>query len=84
MDKGLLNGVHFLDLKKAFDTVDHEILFRKLIFCGVDSSLKWFQTYLTARKTLKDLTMVLFLITAPLFVVSLKVPSWDPNYSRFI
>ena len=52
MDNGLLKGVHFLDhLKKTFDPVDHEILLRKLIFYRVDSiSLKWFQSYLTARK----------------------------------
>ena len=51
MDNGLLNGVLFLDLKKAFDTVDYEILLKKLNFYGVDSiSLKWFQSYLTDRK----------------------------------
>ena len=26
MDKGLINGVVFIDLKKAFDTVDHILL----------------------------------------------------------
>ena len=51
MDNGLLNGVLFLDIKKAFDTVDHEILLQKLKLYGVDPrSLKWFQSYLTSRK----------------------------------
>ena len=26
IDNGLLNGVLFIDLKKAFDTIDHEII----------------------------------------------------------
>ena len=32
MDSGLINGVLFLDLKKAFDTVDHEILLKNYTY----------------------------------------------------
>ena len=51
IDNGLLNGALFLDLKKAFDTVNHEILLRKLQIYGVDlHSLRWFKSYLSNRK----------------------------------
>ena len=30
IDRGLLDGVIFIDLKKAFDTIDHEIILKKL------------------------------------------------------
>ena len=50
IDRGLLNGVIFIDLKKAFDTIDHEIFLKKLTTYGVDQeALKWFKSYLTNR-----------------------------------
>ena len=45
----LVIGV-FLDLKKAFDTVDHHILIKKLFTYGIrGNTLKLFQSYLTDR-----------------------------------
>ena len=46
----MLTGVVFLDLKKAFDTVDHQILLRKLHMYGLDiNSVKWFESYLSGQ-----------------------------------
>ena len=51
MDSGLLNGVLFLDLCKAFDSVKHEILIKKLYLYGIkDNSLTWFISYLENQK----------------------------------
>ncbi|KXJ15113.1 putative RNA-directed DNA polymerase from transposon X-element [Exaiptasia diaphana] len=51
IDKGLINGVVFIDLKKAFDTIDHKILIQKLKVYGIDrNTLPWFESYLLNRQ----------------------------------
>ena len=51
MDKGSLPIAIFLDLSKAFDTLNHQILMYKLTFFGITNiSLNWFESYLSGRK----------------------------------
>ena len=50
MDRGEVNGVIMLDLRKAFDLISHECLLEKLrIYQCNDNSSKWFRSYLTGR-----------------------------------
>ena len=50
IDKKYLNLTRFLDLRKAFDTVAHEILIQKIDFYGIKGiELAWFKCYLSNR-----------------------------------
>jgi hypothetical protein len=50
MDKKQVTGVVYLDLKKAFDTVNHQVLMKKLKCLGVNGqTLSWFQSFLSNR-----------------------------------
>ena len=50
MDAGMINGVLFLDLCKAFVTVYHRILLSKLYIYGIQNkALDWFESYLHNR-----------------------------------
>ena len=51
IDKGQINGVVFIDLKKAFDTVDHNTLIAKLKQYGIGGTdLNLFSSYLENRR----------------------------------
>ena len=40
-----------IDLQKAFDTVNHDILLKKMEFIGLSEEItRWFKSYLSNRK----------------------------------
>ena len=44
MDNAIVDIAVLIDLKKAFDTVDHNILLKKMKFYGINwKELCWFQ-----------------------------------------
>ena len=55
IDKGDIVGSIFIDLRKAFDLVDHKTLIRKLsTYKCSQSSLQWFISYLESRQQTVD------------------------------
>ena len=67
IDRGYLNVLVSLDLKKAFESFDREILPAKMNRCGVQGkTLDWFKSYLTNR-TQQCSTVVS--LTSPLLYV---------------
>ena len=51
LDQGLVVGVIFLDISKAFDTVNHHLLLSRLREFGLDpATCGWFTSYLADRR----------------------------------
>ena len=49
-DSGLLTAMILVDLQKAFDTINHDFLLRKMASLGFSNhSIIWFQLYLSGR-----------------------------------
>ena len=47
-DKGLMTGMILVDLQKAFDTIDHDILLKKVSAIGFSNhTIGWFKSYLS-------------------------------------
>ena len=50
-ESGLCSGIILIDLQKAFDTINHEILISKMEFFGFFKDvILWFKSYLSNRK----------------------------------
>ena len=50
-EKGLFTGLILIDLQKAFDTIDHQILIKKLKYLGFSKNvIAWFKSYLSERR----------------------------------
>ena len=57
-DNGVVTGMILIDFQKAFDTINHGILPKKLGIIGFsDHTVKWFQSDLSNRKFTVDSSM---------------------------
>ena len=50
-EKGLFTGIVLVNLQKAFDDIDHQILLKKMNYLGFSkNTVTWFKSYLCERK----------------------------------
>ena len=70
IDKQQLSIIVFLDLSKAFDSVQHDILLNKLMELGVSTEvLNWFKSYLSNRSQYVRIGAV----------TSTSIRTWNPS-----
>ena len=81
MESEELCGVVFLDLTKAFDTVNQDILLSKLSVINVSlRTLQWFKSYLSHRKqrtscdAMSDLLRMIFGVLQGRYFVTASLP----------
>ena len=49
IDQGQMTGAVFIDFPKAFDSVNHSLLLKKLYVLGIVQEYEWFTDYLKGR-----------------------------------
>ena len=55
-DNGLMPGIILIDFQKAFSTIDHDVLLKKLYAIGfLKHTVNWFQFYLSSRSSLVNM-----------------------------
>ena len=61
MDNRLFSCAVFIDLQKAFDSVNHSILIKKLDYLGVRGCINsWFESYLSGRKQTTEIDAYIY------------------------
>ena len=63
-----------LDLQKAFDTIDHQILLKKMKYLGFSkNTTAWFKPYLCERKFKLSINTAAFFINNPFLTLAAKI-----------
>ena len=79
MDEGKVIGAIFIDFRKAFDSVSHDILHHKMQACGLSGKLHcWLQSYLSSRRQFVELNGV----NSPVPEITYGVPQGSPLAPR--
>ena len=85
LDEGNIGCGVFVDLQKAFDTVNHQILLAKLNHYGIRGvSNDWFQSYLSNRNQYVSINGYMNLVLLLQIVVSLRDLLYGPFHFYYI
>ena len=84
-DRGQFTCAVYLDLKKAFDTVNHRILLDKLNHYGVRGKENlWFKSFITGRKQFTTISNNIYPLKKIFCMVFHKVLYLDHYFSSYI